>query len=144
MGFSITIQVDENYSMYLSNGYGDFSVGPLDKLARKYRHTGTYNEDSFKVEIDNVDDLADSLAETQQIAEEAIGDRVWNLKPDVLYSQDPQQYIREQILHDDGCYALVLGRVFDYLFKQDCLEFDHNTKSGYRIKDGKKIILRGS
>lgn len=46
MGFSITIQVDENYSMYLSNGYGDFSVGPLDKLARKYRHTGTYNEDS--------------------------------------------------------------------------------------------------
>nr|DAS90144.1 MAG TPA: hypothetical protein [Caudoviricetes sp.] len=144
MGFSITIQVDENYSMYLSNGYGDFSVGPLDKLARKYRHTGTYNEDSFKVEIDNVDDLADSLAETQQIAEEAIGDRVWNLKPDVLYSQDPQQYIREQILHDDGCYALVLGRVFDYLFKQDCLEFDHNTKSGYRLKDGKKIILRGS
>ena len=118
--------------MVISNGYGDFSVGPLDKLAHKYRHTGTYDEDSFKVEIDNVDDLADALAETQQIAEEVIGDRVWNLKLDVPYS------------HDDGCYALILGRVFDYLFRQDCLQFDYNTKSGYRLKDGKKIILRGS
>ena len=144
MGFMITIQANDGEDMVISNGYGDFSVGPLDKLAHKYRHTGTYDEDSFKVEIDNVDDLADALAETQQDAEKALGDRVWNLKPDVLYSQDPQQYIREQILHDDGCYALVLGRVFDYLFRQDCLEFNHNTKSGYRLKDGKKIILRGS
>jgi hypothetical protein len=76
MGFSITIQADGGKELYISNGYGDFSVGPLDKLARKYRYTGTYDEDSFKVEIDNVDDLADALAETQQIAEEAIGDRV--------------------------------------------------------------------
>lgn len=144
MGFSITIQVDENSTMYLSNGYGDFSVGPLNRLARKYQSTGFHNDDDFEVKIDNVDDLADALAETQQNAEKALGDRVWNLKPDVLYGQDPQQYIREQILHDDGCYALILGRVFDYLFRQDCLEFDHNTKSGYRLKDGKKIILRGS
>lgn len=131
--------------MYISNGYADFSVGPLSKLARKYRHTGTYTDGGdFEVNIDNVDDLADALVEVQQDAEKALGDRVWNLKPDVLYSQDPQQYIREQILHNDGCYALILGRVFDYLFRQDCLEFDHNTKSGYRRKDGKKIVLRGS
>ena len=144
MGFSITIQADGGEELYISNGYGDFSVGPLDKLARKYRHTGTYDEDSFKVEIDNVDDLADALAETQQDAEKALGDRVWNLKPNAPYSQDPQQYVRDQILHNDGCYALVLGRVFDYLFRQDCLKFDDNTKSGYRLKEGKKIILRGS
>ena len=144
MGFSITIQVGSKPRLYISNGYGDFSVGPLDKLAHKYRHTGTYDEDSFKVEIDNVDDLADALAETQQNAEKALGDRVWNLKPNAPYSQDPQQYVRDQILHDDGCYALILGRVFDYLFRQDCLKFDDNTKSGYRLKDGKKIILRGS
>lgn len=131
--------------MYISNGYADFSVGPLSKLARKYRHTGTYTDGGdFEVNIDNVDDLADALVEVQQDAEKALDDRVWNLKPDVLYSQDPQQYIREQILHNDGCYALILGRVFDYLFRQDCLEFDHNTKSGYRRKDGKKIVLRGS
>ena len=131
--------------MYISNGYADFSVGPLSKLARKYRHTGTYTDGGdFEVNIDNVDDLADALVEVQQDAEKALGDRVWNLKPDVLYSQDPQQYIREQILHNDGCYALILGRVFDYLFRQDCLKFDDNTKSGYRLKDGKKIILRGS
>ena len=144
MGFSITIQANDGGELYISNGYGDFSVGPLDKLARKYRHTGTYDEDSFKVEIDNVDDLADALAETQQDAEKALGDRVWNLKPNAPYSQDPQQYVRDQILHDDGCYALILGRVFDYLFRQDCLKFDDSTKSGYRLKDGKKIILRGS
>ena len=144
MGFVITIQADSGKRLYISNGYGDFSVGPLDKLACKYQDTGFYDGESFEVKIDNVDDLADALAETQQDAEKALGDRVWNLKPDVLYSQDPQQYIREQILHDDGCYALVLGRVFDYLFRQDCLEFDHSTKSGYRLKDGKKIILRGS
>ena len=144
MGFSITIQVGRKPRLYISNGYGDFSVGPLDKLAHKYRHTGTYDEDSFKVEIDNVDDLTDALAETQQNAEKALGDRVWNLKPNAPYSQDPQQYVRDQILHDDGCYALILGRVFDYLFRQDCLKFDDNTKSGYRLKDGKKIILRGS
>lgn len=145
MGFSITIQADGGGEMYISNGYADFSVGPLSKLARKYRHTGTYTDGGdFEVNIDNVDDLADALVEVQQDAEKALGDRVWNLKPDVLYSQDPQQYIREQILHNDGCYALILGRVFDYLFRQDCLEFDHNTKSGYRRKDGKKIVLRGS
>ena len=144
MGFSITIQADGGGEMYISNGYADFSVGPLDKLARKYRHTGTYDEDSFKVEIDNVDDLADALAETQQDAEKALGDRVWDLKPAAPYSQDPQQYIRLQLLDNDGCYALILGRVFDYLLRQDCLEFDHSTKSGYRLKDGKKIILRGS
>ena len=144
MGFSITIQVGRKPRLYISNGYGDFSVGPLDKLAHKYRHTGTYDEDSFKVEIDNVDDLADALAETQQIAEEVIGDGAWNLKPDVLYSQDPQQCIRLQLLSNEGCYALILGRVFDYLLRQDCLHFDHSTKSGYRLKDGKKIILRGS
>ena len=144
MGFSITIQVGRKPRLYISNGYGDCSVGPLDKLAHKYRHTGTYDEDSFKVEIDNVDDLADALAETQQNAEKALGNRVWDLKPAAPYSQDPQQYIRLQLLDNDGCYALVLGRVFDYLFRQDCLEFDHNTKSGYRLKDGKKIILRGS
>ena len=91
-----------------------------------------------------MDDLADALAETQQNAEKALGNRVWDLKPAAPYSQDPQQYIRLQLLDNDGCYALVLGRVFDYLFRQDCLEFDHNTKSGYRLKDGKKIILRGS
>lgn len=145
MGFRISIQVNGGKELYISNGYEDFSVGPLSRLARKYRHTGTYDDQDgcFEVEIGNVDDLADALAEIQQIAEEKIGERVWNLKPDVLYSQDPQQYIREQILHDDGCYALVLGRVFDYLFRQNCLQFDHSTKSGYRLKDGKKIILRG-
>lgn len=143
MGFMITIRADNREDMIISSGYGDFSVGPFDKLARKYRHTGTYDEDSFKVEVDNVDDLADALAETQQIAEEVIGDRVWNLRPDVLYSQDPQQYVRLQLLHNDGCYALILGRVFDYLLRQGCLEFDDNTKSGYRLKDGKKIILSG-
>lgn len=144
MGFGITVQVDENPELCISTGYGDFSVGPLDKLAHKYRHTGTYDEDSFKVEIDNVDDLADALAEAQQNTEKALGDRAWNLKPNAPYSQDPQQYVRDQILLDDGCYALILGRVFDYLFRQDCLKFDDNTKSGYRLKDGKKIILRGS
>lgn len=144
MGFMITIRVDSGKELYISNGYGDFSVGPLDKLAHKYRHTGTYDEDSFKVEIDNVDDLADALAETQQDAEKALGDRVWNLKPNAPYSQDPQQYVRDQILHDDGCYALVLGRVFNYLFEQDCLRFNSTTKSGFRLKEGKKIVLRGS
>lgn len=145
MGFNITIQADGEKELYISNGYGDFSVGPLIKLARKYRHTGTYNDGGdFEVNIDNVDDLADALAETQQIAEEVIGDGAWNLKPDVLYSQDPQQCIRLQLLSNEGCYALILGRVFDYLLRQDCLHFDHSTKSGYRLKDGKKIILRGS
>ena len=37
MGFMITIRVDSGKELYISNGYGDFSVGPLDKLARKYR-----------------------------------------------------------------------------------------------------------
>lgn len=69
MGFMITIQADNREDMIISSGYGDFSVGPFDKLARKYRHTGTYDEDSFKVGVDNVDDLADALAETQQDAE---------------------------------------------------------------------------
>jgi hypothetical protein len=146
MGFSITIQADGGGEMYISNGYADFSVGPLSKLARKYRHTGTYNDGGdFEVNIDNVDDLADALAEVQQDAEEAIGSSVWNLKPNALYSQDPQQYVREQLLCNDGCYALVLGRVFDYLFRQKCLESDNSTtRSGFRLKDGKKIILRGS
>lgn len=146
MGFRITIQADGGKELYISNGYGDFSVGPLDKLARKYRHTGTYDDQDgcFEVEIPNIDDLADALAETQQDAEKALGDRVWNLKPNVLYSQDPQQYVREQILHDDGCYALVLGQVFNYLFEQSCLRLDSTTRSGFRLKDGKKIILRGS
>lgn len=111
------------------------------KIAEAHRIQVTLDDGRYEIVLD---DLADALAETQQDAEKALGDRVWNLRPDVLYSQDPQQYIREQILHDDGCYALILGRVFDYLFRQDCLEFDHNTKSGYRLKDGKKIILRGS
>ena len=145
MGFSITIQADCGDEMYLSNGYADFSVGPLSKLARKYRHTGTCNDDGdFEVNIDNVDDLADALVEVQQDAEKAIGSSVWDLRPNASYGQDSQQYVREQLLCNDGCYALVLGRVFDYLFRQDCLKFDDNTKSGYRLKDGKKIILRGS
>ena len=84
MGFSITIQVDENSGMYLSNGYGDFSVGPLGRLARKYQSTGFHNDDDFEVKIDNVDDLADALAETQEKAEKAIVDRGCNLKPDTL------------------------------------------------------------
>ena len=144
MGFSITIQVGRKPRLYISNGYEDFSVGPIDKLAHKYRHTGTYDEDSFKVEIDNVDDLADALAETQQNAEKALGDSVWFLKPNMSYGQDPRQYVADQIGLDDGCYALALGRVFNYLFEQSCLRLDSTTKSGFRLKDGKKIVLRGS
>lgn len=102
MGFRITIQTDGGKELYISNGYGDFSVGPLDKLARKYRHTGTYDD------------------------------------------QDSKQYVADQIGLDDGCYALVLGQVFNYLFEQNCLRFDGTTRSGFRLKDGKKIILRGS
>lgn len=144
MGFSITIQVDENPELCISNGYGDFSVGPLDKLARKYRQTGTYDDDGgFEVNIDNVDDLADALAEIQQITEEKLGDRVWDLKPNTSYDQDPKRYVADQIGLDDGCYALVLGRVFSYLFEQRCLRLDNTAKSGFRLKDGKKIILRG-
>lgn len=145
MGFMITIKVDDGEELYISNGYGDFSVGPFDKLARKYRHTGAYDDQDgdFEVEIGNVDDLADALAEIQQIAEEKIGDRMWNLKPDISYSQDSKQYVADQIGLDDSCYALVLGRVFSYLFQQRCLRLDSTTKSGFRLKDGKKIILRG-
>lgn len=146
MGFRISIQADGGKELYISNGYGDFSVGPLDKLARKYRHTGTYDDQDgcFEVEIGNVDDLADTLAEIQQIAEERIGDRMWNLKPDIPYSHDSEQYVADQIGLDDGCYALVLGRVFNYLFEQSCLRLDSTAMSGFRLKDGKKIILRGS
>ncbi len=146
MGFRITIQVDGGKELYISNGYGDFSVGPLDKLARKYRHTGTYDDQDgcFEVEIGNVDDLAEALAEIQQIAEEKVGERVWNLKPDISYDQDSKQYVADQIGLDDGCYALVVGRVFNYLFEQSCLRLDSTTRSGFRLKDGKKIILRGS
>lgn len=146
MGFRITIQAEGGKDLYISNGYGDFSVGPLDKLARKYRHTGTYDDQDgcFEVEVGNVDDLADALAEIQQIAEEKVGERVWNLKPDILYDQDPKQYVADQIGLDDGCYALVLGQVFNYLFEQSCLRLDSTAKSGFRLKDGKKIILRGS
>lgn len=146
MGFRITIQADDGKELYISNGYGDFSVGPLDKLARKYRHTGTYDDQDgcFKVEIPNVDDLADALAEIQQIAEEKLGSRVWNLKSDIPYDQDSKQYVADQIGLDDGCYALVLGRVFNYLFEQRCLQFNNTTRSGFKLKDGKKIILRGS
>lgn len=146
MGFRIKIQADGGKELYISNGYGDFSVGPLDKLARKYRHTGAYDDQDgyFEVEIPNVDDLADALAEIQRIAEEKIGERVWNLKPNISYGQDSKQYVADQIGLDDGCYALVLGRVFNYLFEQDCLRLDGTTKSGFRLKDGKKIILRGS
>jgi hypothetical protein len=145
MGFSITIQANDGGELYISNGYGDFSVGPLDKLARKYRHTGTYDDQDgdFEVEIDNVDDLADALAEIQQIAEEKIGDRIWNLKPDISYGQDPKQYVADQIGLDDSCYALLTGRVFSYLFQQRCLRLDSTTKSGFRLKEGRKIILSG-
>jgi hypothetical protein len=145
MGFRITIQADDGKRLYISNGYGDFSVGPLDKLARKYRHTGTYDDQDgcFEVEIGNVDDLADALAEIQQIAEEKIGDRMWNLKPDISYYKDPKQYVADQIGLDDGCYALVVGRVFNYLFEQSYLRLDSTTRSGFRLKDGKKIILSG-
>lgn len=146
MGFSITIQADGGKSLYISNGYGDFSVGPLDKLARKYWHTGTYDDQDgcFEVEIGNVDDLADALAEIQQIAEEKIGERAWNLKPDISYDEDSKRYVADQIGLDDACYALVLGRVFNYLFEQSCLRLDSTTKSGFRLKDGKKIILKSS
>ena len=146
MGFRITIQAEGGKNLYISNGYGDFSVGPLDKLARKYRHTGTYDDQDgcFEVEIGNVDDLADALAEIQQIAEEKVGERVWNLKPDISYNQDSKRYVRDQIVLADSCYALVLGQVFNYLFEQSCLRLDSTTKSGFRLKDGKKIILRGS
>ena len=146
MGFRITIQADGGKNLYISNGYGDFSVGPLDKLARKYRHAGTYDDQDgcFEVEIGNVDDLADALAEIQQIAEEKVGERVWNLKPDISYEQDPKRYVADQIGLDYSCYALVLGQVFNYLFEQSCLRFDSNTRSGFRLKEGKKIILRGS
>ncbi len=145
MGFRISIQANGGKKLYISNGYGDFSVGPLDKLARKYRHTGTYDDQdgNFEVAISNVDDLADALAEIQQIAEEKIGDRMWNLKPDISYKEDSKRYVADQIGLDDGCYALVLGRVFNYLFEQSCLHLDSTTKSGFRLKDGKKIILRG-
>lgn len=142
----ITIKVDGSKELYISNGYGDFSVGPLDKLARKYRHTGTYDDQDscFEVEIGNIDDLADALAEIQQIAEQKIGERVWNLKPDISYDEDPKRYVADQIGLADGCCALVLGQVFNYLFEQSCLRLDSTTKSGFRLKDGKKIILRGS
>jgi hypothetical protein len=122
----------------------DLSIGPLDKLACKYQNTGTYDGDGFEVKIDNVDDLADALAEIQQIAEEKLGSRVWNLKSDIPYDQDSKQYVADQIGLDDGCYALVLGRVFNYLFEQRCLQFNNTTRSGFKLKDGKKIILRGS
>jgi hypothetical protein len=146
MGFRITIQADGGKELYISNGYGDFSVGPLDKLARKYRHTGTYDDQDgcFEVEIGNVDDLADALAEIQQNVEKELGDSVWFLKPNMSYDQDPKQYVADQIGLDDGCYALVLGQVFNYLFEQSCLRLDSTTRSGFRLKDGKKIILRGS
>lgn len=144
MGFRITVQVDDGHKLYLANSYMDLSIGPLEKLACKYRNTGTYNGDGFEVKIDNVDDLADALAEIQQIAEEKLGSRVWNLKSDIPYDQDSKQYVADQIGLDEGCYALVLGRVFNYLFEQRCLRFDSTTKSGFRLKDGKKIILRGS
>lgn len=146
MGFTITIQADDGKELYISDGYGDFLVGPLDKLARKYLHTGTYDDQDgdFEVEIDNVDDLADALAEIQQIAEEKIGDRVWNLKPNISYEQDPKRYVADQISLDDSCYALVLGQVFNYLFEQSCLRLDSTTRSGFRLKEGRKIILRGS
>ena len=93
----ITIKVDGSKELYISNGYGDFSVGPLDKLARKYRHTGTYDDQDscFEVEIGNIDDLADALAEIQQIAEQKIGERVWNLKPDISYDEDPKRYVAD-------------------------------------------------
>ncbi len=78
------------------------------------------------------------------VEEEKIGERVWNLKPDIPYDQDSKQYVADQIGLDDGCYALVLGQVFNYLFEQNCLRFDGTTRSGFRLKDGKKIILRGS
>jgi len=146
MGFRISIQAGDEKELYISNGYGDFSVGPLDKLARKYRHTGTYDDQDgcFEVEISNVDDLADALAEVQQIAEEKVGERIWNLKPDISYDQDSKQYVADQIGLDDGCYALVLGQVFNYLFGQSCLRLDSTTRSGFRLKEGRKIILRGS
>ena len=145
MGFRISIQADGGKELYISNGYGDFSVGPLDKLARKYRHTGTYDDQDgcFEVEIGNVDDLADALAEIQQIAEEKVGERIWNLKPGISYEQDPKQYVAGQIGLDDSCYALVLGQVFNYLFEQSSLRLDSTTRSGFRLKDGKKIILSG-
>lgn len=145
MGFMITIKVDDGKELYISNGYGDFSVGPLDKLARKYRHTGTYDDQDgcFEVEIGNVDDLADALVEVQQIAEEKIGERVWNLKPDIPYSQDSKQYVADQIGLDNDCYALVVGRVFSYLFEQRCLRLDSTTRSGFRLKENRKIILSG-
>ena len=145
MGFMITIKVNDGKELYISNGYEDFSVGPLDKLARKYRHTGFYDDQDgdFEVEIGNVDDLADALAEIQQIAEEKIGERIWNLKPDISYKEDSKRYVADQIGLDDSCYALVLGQVFNYLFEQSCLRLDSTTKSGFRLKDGKKIILRG-
>ena len=142
MGFRITIQADGGKELYISNGYGDFSVGPLDKLARKYRHTGTYDDQDgcFEVEIGNVDDLADAFAEIQQIAEEKIGERVWNLKPDISYDQDSKQYVADQIGLDDGCYALVLGQVFNYLFEQSCLRLDGTTKSGFRLKTVRRLF----
>lgn len=145
MGFRITIQADDGKRLYISNGYGDFSVGPLDKLARKYRHTGTYDDQDgcFEVEIGNVDDLADALAEIQQIAEEKIGERVWNLKPDMSYDEDSKRYVADQIGLDDGCYALLVGRIFSYLFGERCLRLDSAARSGFSLKDGKKIILRG-
>ena len=146
MGFIITIQADGGKRLYISNGYEDFSVGPLDKLARKYRHTGTYDDQDgdFEVEIPNVDDLAEALAEIQHNVEKELGDSVWFLKPHMSYDQDPKQYVADQIRLDDGCYALVLGQVFNYLFEQSCLRLDSTTKSGFRLKNGKKIILRGS
>lgn len=145
MGFRITIRAEGGKELYISNGYGDFSVGPLDKLARKYRHTGAYDDQDgyFEVEIGNVDDLADALAEIQQIAEEKVGERIWNLKPDISYDEDSKRYVADQIGLDDACYALVLGQVFNYLFEQNCLRFDSTARSGFRLKDGKKIILRG-
>lgn len=144
MGFRISVQVDENPELYISNGYMDFSYGPLDKLARKYQVTGFHDGEGFEVEIDNVDNLADALSEVQHDAEKTLGNSIWDLKPDITYDQDSKQYVADQIGLDDGCYALLLGRVFNYLFEQNCLRLDGTTRSGFKLKDGKKIVLRGN
>lgn len=65
-------------------------------------------------------------------------------KPDMSYNEDSKLYVRDQIVLADSCCALVLGQVFNYLFEQSCLRLDSTTRSGLRLKDGKKIILRGN
>lgn len=130
MGFRITIQAGSGKSLYISNGYGDFSAGPLDKLARKYRHTGTYDDQDgcFEVEIGNVDDLADTLAEIQQIAEENIVDRNERELHEELFDFALEVVCQYGYVVGDGLYATggssVIESAFSILRRYGMLDKD--------------------